>query len=35
MLPGDIRYIDQNGDRVINDNDRVILVTRIPTLPLD
>lgn len=25
MLPGDIRYIDQNGDRVINDNDRVIL----------
>lgn len=25
MLPGDIRYVDQNGDRIIDDNDRVIL----------
>lgn len=25
ILPGDIRYIDQNGDRVIDDTDRVML----------
>lgn len=25
MLPGDVRYVDQNGDRVIDDNDRVVL----------
>lgn len=25
MLPGDVRYVDQNGDRVIDDRDRVIL----------
>lgn len=25
MLPGDVRYVDRNGDRVIDDKDRVIL----------
>lgn len=25
ILPGDIRYIDQNGDRVVDDTDRVII----------
>ena len=25
MLPGDVRYVDQNGDRVIDDKDRVII----------
>lgn len=25
VLPGDVRYIDQNGDRVIDDKDRVII----------
>lgn len=25
IMPGDVRYVDQNGDRVIDDKDRVIL----------
>lgn len=25
VLPGDIRYVDQNGDRVIDDTDRVVI----------
>lgn len=25
ILPGDVRYVDQNGDRVVDDKDRVIL----------
>ena len=29
-LPGDIKYVDQNGDGVINDNDKVILGNPLP-----
>src|SRR5690625_2624596 len=29
-LPGDIRYVDQNGDGVINDQDRVYLGDPLP-----
>ena len=28
--PGDMKYVDQNGDKVINDQDRVILGNSIP-----
>lgn len=29
--PGDIRYIDQNGDNVIDNNDRIVIGSSIPT----
>ena len=29
-LPGDIKYVDQNGDGVINDKDRVFLADPFP-----
>ena len=28
--PGDLKYVDQNGDKVINDDDRVVLGNSIP-----
>jgi hypothetical protein len=31
-LPGDIKYKDQNGDGVINDNDRVVMKGNYPNL---
>lgn len=30
VKPGDIRYVDQNNDGVINNNDRVLIGSRIP-----
>ncbi|WP_420385784.1 SusC/RagA family TonB-linked outer membrane protein [Roseivirga sp.] len=30
--PGDFKYVDQNGDGVIDDNDRVVLGSYLPTL---
>lgn len=30
VAPGDVRYVDQNGDGVINADDRVVLGNRIP-----
>ncbi|MCB0470200.1 MAG: TonB-dependent receptor [Flavobacteriaceae bacterium] len=30
LVPGDFRYVDQNGDGVINDDDRVVLGSYLP-----
>ena len=32
LVPGDLKYKDQNGDKVINDDDRVVLGSYFPTL---
>ena len=32
VKPGDVKYVDQNGDHVVNTNDRVILGKSIPSL---
>lgn len=32
VKPGDVKYVDQNGDNVVNTNDRVILGKSIPSL---
>ncbi len=34
VKPGDIKYVDQNGDKVVNTSDRVILGKSIPSLTL-
>ncbi len=31
LVPGDLKYKDQNGDKVINDDDRVVLGSYFPT----
>lgn len=31
LVPGDLKYLDQNGDGVINDDDRVILGSYLPS----
>ncbi len=30
VAPGDIKYVDQNGDGLINDEDRVVIGSRVP-----
>lgn len=32
LVPGDLKYVDQNGDGVIDDADRVVLGSYLPTL---
>jgi hypothetical protein len=32
VKPGDVKYVDQNGDHVVNTNDRVILGKSIPSV---
>ncbi|OBX26899.1 TonB-linked SusC/RagA family outer membrane protein [Gelidibacter algens] len=32
LVPGDLKYVDQNGDDVIDDADRVVLGSYLPTL---
>jgi len=34
IKPGDVKYVDQNGDHVVNTNDRVILGKSIPSVTL-
>jgi TonB-linked SusC/RagA family outer membrane protein len=34
VKPGDVKYVDQNGDKVVNTNDRVILGKSIPSLTM-
>lgn len=31
LVPGDLRYVDQNGDDIIDDEDRVVLGSYLPT----
>ncbi|WP_027124904.1 SusC/RagA family TonB-linked outer membrane protein [Gelidibacter mesophilus] len=32
IVPGDLKYVDQNGDGVIDDEDRVVLGSYLPTI---
>lgn len=34
VKPGDVKFVDQNGDKVVNTNDRVILGKSIPSLTM-
>ncbi len=34
VKPGDVKFVDQNGDHVVNTNDRVILGKSIPSLTM-
>lgn len=34
VKPGDVKFVDQNGDNVVNTNDRVILGKSIPSLTM-
>lgn len=34
VKPGDVKFIDQNGDNVVNTNDRVVLGKSIPSLTM-
>ncbi len=32
LVPGDLKYKDQNGDKILNDDDRVVLGSYFPTM---